>query len=183
MDTDDICVDGRFETQMRYLEDHPEVDIVGGQIEEFIGDETNIVAKRNVPLTDGEIKKCLAGRCPFNHPSVAFRKSAVEKVGGYADFYLLEDYYLWCRMAVAGCILANVEQTLVLMRTTEDSYRRRGGKKYYHSLKKLEKYKRENGITGFWKYRKNVFIRFMQCHLPNGVRGWVYKKMRKGRVK
>jgi glycosyltransferase involved in cell wall biosynthesis len=178
MDTDDICADGRFETQIRYLQEHPEVDLVGGQIEEFIGDEENIVAKRTVPLTDAEIKKYLAVRCPFNHPTVAFRKNVVEKVGGYADFYLLEDYYLWCRMAVAGCVLANVEQTLVYMRMTEGSYRRRGGKKYYQSLKKLEQYKRKNGITGFWKYRKNLFVRFMQCHLPNVIRERVYKKMR-----
>ncbi len=179
MDTDDICAEGRFETQIRFLKENPDVDIVGGQVEEFIGEESNIVAKRSVPLTDGEIKKFLKGRCPFNHPTVMFRKEAVEKVGGYEDFYLLEDYYLWCKMAVAGLVLANVEKTLVYMRMSEDSYRRRGGKKYYQSLKALECYKRKNGLIGFWKYRKNLFVRFMQCYLPNGIRERIYKKMRK----
>ena len=36
MDSDDICVPGRFEKQLAYLEAHPECDIVGGQMTEFI---------------------------------------------------------------------------------------------------------------------------------------------------
>ena len=36
MDSDDISVPDRFEKQLAYLESHPECDIVGGQITEFI---------------------------------------------------------------------------------------------------------------------------------------------------
>ena len=31
-----------------------------------------------------------------------YKKSAVEAVGSYQDFYLLEDYYLWLRMLMTG---------------------------------------------------------------------------------
>ena len=49
MDSDDICLPGRFEKQLAYLETHPECDIVGGQIAEFIDSPENIVGRREVP--------------------------------------------------------------------------------------------------------------------------------------
>lgn len=56
MDSDDISVPDRFEQQLKFFSNHSEVDIVGGNITEFIGDETNIVGKRIVPTKDSEIK-------------------------------------------------------------------------------------------------------------------------------
>ena len=34
-DSDDICVNNRFEIQLKYFEEHPETDILGGNINEF----------------------------------------------------------------------------------------------------------------------------------------------------
>ena len=39
---------------------------------------------------------------PFNHPTVVFRRSAVQAAGGYGDFPMMEDYSLWARMLLAG---------------------------------------------------------------------------------
>ena len=50
MDSDDIARPDRFEKQLHFLAANPEVDILGGQIEEFIGSPDNIVGKREVPL-------------------------------------------------------------------------------------------------------------------------------------
>lgn len=94
MDSDDIAVTDRFEKQMAYLQAHKDVDVLGGQIDEFIGETTNIVGSRIVPLTDGEIKAYLKNRCPMNLVTVMLRKAAVQKVGGYIDWYCEEDYYL-----------------------------------------------------------------------------------------
>ncbi|MCM1140284.1 MAG: glycosyltransferase [Muribaculum sp.] len=43
MDSDDISVPERFEKQIAYMQAHPECDLLGGQISEFIGEESNIV--------------------------------------------------------------------------------------------------------------------------------------------
>ena len=56
MDSDDIAVKNRFELQLAYLMNHPDTDILGGQIEEFIGEVTNIAGMRIVPLTDANCK-------------------------------------------------------------------------------------------------------------------------------
>ena len=52
MDADDICIPERFEKQLEIFANDPTVDIVGGNISEFIGDPENIVAKREVPSDD-----------------------------------------------------------------------------------------------------------------------------------
>ena len=92
MDTDDICVPDRFEKQVAFIEQHPETIIFGGQIAEFGENVNDIVAYRNVPTSAQEIIKFTQKRCPFNHMTVAYQKSAVINCGGYED--LQEDYYL-----------------------------------------------------------------------------------------
>lgn len=74
MDTDDISKPERCEVQLHYFEQHPETDIVGGDIAEFIGDESNIVGKRMVPQTNAEIREYMKKRCAFNHMSVMYKK-------------------------------------------------------------------------------------------------------------
>lgn len=116
-------------------------------------------------------------RCPMNQPTVMFKKSDVLEVGGYVDWYCDEDYYLWIRMALANKKFANTNAVLVNMRTTYDSYRRRGGRKYFQSEKKLQKYMRKNKIIGFGTYIANVTERFiLQVLMPNKLRGWIFRK-------
>ena len=55
MDSDDICIPNRFEIQLAYLKAHPEVDIIGGQMTEFVDTPDNIVGRRKVPLSNDEI--------------------------------------------------------------------------------------------------------------------------------
>ena len=103
MDSDDICLPNRFEKQLEYLEQHPDVDIVGGQMTEFIGEPKNIVGQRVVPTDNEAIYEYMKSRCALNHVTVMFRKEAVLRVGNYQDWFWNEDYYLWVRMMAGGC--------------------------------------------------------------------------------
>ncbi len=175
MDADDICVPERFEQQLKILSNN-NVDIVGGNISEFISTTENVVAYRNVPLTDYEIKQYMKKRCPFNQMTVMFKKSSVQNAGGYIDWYCDEDYYLWLRMAQNGCKMMNTGTILVNARVGEDMYSRRGGNKYFRSEAKLQKYMLDKKIIGFGTYFVNVSKRFIvQVLLPNKIRGWVFK--------
>ena len=177
MDSDDVSLPERFEKQINYLKENPDVDIMGGDISEFIDSEENVVAYRKVPVGDEEIKKYMKKRCPFNHMTVIYKKSAVLKAGGYLDFFWNEDYYLWIRMFESGAVFANTGNVLVNVRTGKDMYKRRGGVKYYKSEKALQKYMLKHKIIGFGTYFVNVTKRFIvQVLMPNGIRGWVFKK-------
>ena len=63
MDSDDICLPDRFEKQLAYMDAHPECDIVGGQMTEFIDTPDNIVGRREVPLNNEEIYEFMKSRC------------------------------------------------------------------------------------------------------------------------
>lgn len=176
MDSDDISMPDRFEKQMHYLQAHPECDVLGGQITEFIDREDNIIGKRVVPYENDEILTWLKGRCPFNHVSVMFLRSRVLKVGNYIDWYFNEDYYLWIRMAEAGCGFANLPDTLVNVRVGKDMYARRGGWRYFKSEKGLQDYMLQKRIIGLPRYLFNVICRFgIQVLLPNKMRAFVFK--------
>lgn len=182
MDADDVSLPNRFEEQIKYFKQE-KIDIVGGNISEFIGDESNIVAYRKVPMTDSKIKEYMKKRCPFNQVTVMFRKSVYEKAGGYIDWYCDEDYYLWLRMMQKGAVFANTGSVLVNVRVGADMYRRRGGMKYFKSEAKLQKYMFNNEIIGFTTYFMNVCKRLIvQVLMPNSIRGWVFKKFARKKV-
>ena len=175
MDADDICVPDRFEQQMKHISTN-EVDIVGGDIAEFIGSPENIVSYRTVLEKDEDIKQDMKRRCPFNQVTVMFRKKIVEDVGGYLDWHCEEDYYLWLRMMLFGCQMANTGTVLVHVRVGEEMYQRRGGLKYFKSEAKLQKYMLDHKIIGFFTYLVNVSKRLIvQVFLPPRIRGWVFK--------
>lgn len=177
MDSDDVSLPDRFDKQMTFLVEHPEYDIVGGQMTEFIEKEDNIVGKREVPCTNEEIYRNLKRRCPFNHVTVMFKKASVLGAGNYMDWHYNEDYYLWIRMAESGCRFANLPDTLVNVRVGVDMYCRRGGWRYFISEKGLQDYMLKKSIISLPQYLFNVGLRFMvQVAIPNRLRGYIFQK-------
>ncbi len=178
MDSDDICLPDRFEKQLAYLEAHPDVDIVGGQISEFIDSPDNIVGKRMVPTNNEDILAYMKQRCAFNHMTVMFRKEAVQKVGNYQDWFWNEDYYLWVRMMLAGCKFANLPDTLVNVRVGKDMYARRGSMKYFKSEEGIQRYMLHHHLISFPRYLYNVTGRFaIQVLMPNWLRGVAFRTL------
>lgn len=160
MDADDMSCTSRFEKQIVNFMEDKTIDIVGGQITEFVNNPDNIIGKRMVPEKDSDIKKYLKKRCPMNHVTVMFKKSAVERVGGYLDWYCNEDYYLWIRMAIAGNKFANVSDTLVNVRVGNEMSARRGGWKYFRSEAALQKYMLQNKLISLPCCLYNILVRF-----------------------
>lgn len=184
MDTDDICIPERFEIQIKYMEQYPEVDALGGQIIEFVNSPENPRGIRSVPTKPDEIVEYIKKRNPINHMTVVFRKSKVLEAGGYKDMYLVEDYYLWCRMVLKGSILANVPEVVVYARTGEDMFKRRGGFKYFLSWKAIEEFKVRNKMISRFQYIKTLSMRFiLQVLTPSMVRGFVLEKFSRRPIK
>lgn len=184
MDSDDIALPDRFEQQLRYFRANPEVDIVGGDINEFLSTTGKMVGRRAVPRSDVWIKRYMKKRCAMNHMSVMFRREAVLQAGNYIDFFWNEDYYLWIRMMRRGCVFANTGTVLMNVRVGPEMYRRRGGKRYWESEKRLQKYMLNRHIIGPWRYLLNVSQRFIvQRVLPDCIRGWVFRVFARKRVR
>lgn len=179
MDADDISLPNRFATQLAVFQENESIDIVGGQITEFIGDPSHVIGKRSVPAQDADIKAYMKKRCPMNQVSVMFKKSFVEKAGGYQDWFCEEDYYLWIRMAEANGVFANVEDTLVNVRVGDEMSTRRGGWKYFSSEARLQGYMLKKGMISLPRYLNNVAIRFGgEVLIPNRLRTKLFRVMR-----
>lgn len=176
MDTDDIAVLERCQMQLDFMNTHRDISVVGGQIEEFIGAVSNIVGKREVPITDVELKKYIQKRCPFNHMTVMFRKSDILEVGNYQEWFWNEDYYLWIRLVIAKKKLANLPNILVKVRTGIDMYQRRGGIKYFTSERNIQKLMLKEDIIGYKRYWINLSERLiLQVLMPSRLRGIVFR--------
>lgn len=177
MDTDDISKPDRCEKQLKEFAENPNLDIIGGNISEFIDTIDNRVGVRIVPQTDSEIKEYLKKRCPFNHMTVMFKKESVIKAGNYIDWFWNEDYSLWIRMYLANMTFANFPETLVDVRVGKDMYKRRGSWKYFKSEASLQWLMFKNKIISLPLCAFNVAIRFcLQVLMPNWLRGFVFQK-------
>ncbi|MDE5618166.1 MAG: glycosyltransferase [Clostridia bacterium] len=94
MNSDDIAAPDRIEKQFEYIDSHPDVDVLGGNIAEFNGNPDNAVSVRRVPQSHEDICSFMRERCPFNHMTVMIRKEAMNDAGGYKDWQFNEDGYL-----------------------------------------------------------------------------------------
>jgi len=133
MDTDDISLPNRCREQIQMFLDDPELSLVGTMIDEFYDTPDNIVSSRIVPTDHPEIKRSIRRRSPFNHPTVMFKKSAVIDAGGYGNFRRKQDLDLFSRMVNSGCKTANINKSLLLFRSNEDSFKRRKSWSYCKS--------------------------------------------------
>lgn len=126
MDSDDICLPTRCEKQLKKFDEIPDLDIVGTQIDEFMGTPENIVSSRLVPCTQAEIKEFSKRRSPFNHPTVMYRKKSIVDAGYYSGYGRKEDLELFVKMMLQlNCKAANLSEKLLLYRTSSDNLKRR----------------------------------------------------------
>lgn len=177
MDTDDICIPERFEKQIAFIEQNPDTIIFGGQIAEFGSDINDIVSYRRVPTETKAIVEFTQKRCPFNHMTVAYQKSAVLKCGGYQD--LQEDYYLWIKLVALGKKVANLPEILVYARVGNGMVGRRCGiaqaKAEWRLFKLKHQVGMQNVVSGFITFTMRVIPRL----LPTVLLTLFYKLLRK----
>lgn len=175
MDSDDISRPERCEKQLRVFNTYSDIGICSGVVEEFSESIDVIEARRIPPETQKEILAFAKKRNPFNHPCVMYRKSLVENAGGYKDFFLLEDYYLWVRMLQKGIKGYNIQEPLLWMRAGRDLYKRRAGWRYVKSQIELFKYMCESGFIGRKQYYKSISIRLLSSLMPNSFRTLLFR--------
>lgn len=122
MDADDLAHPARLERQARFLEAHPEVDLVASRVELFSEEgapgagHQRYVAWQNALLTHEDMARERFVESPLAHPSVAFRRRAVLSVGGYRECGGPEDYDLWLRAFEGGLGFAKLPEVLLRWR-------------------------------------------------------------------
>jgi glycosyltransferase involved in cell wall biosynthesis len=99
MDADDVCLPGRFATQVAYLDAHPDIGILGAAMW-LIDAAGRRFAHAAQPLGDVALRWTSMTRNPFNHPTLVLRASLLAATGQLFDeqYGANQDYDLWDRL-------------------------------------------------------------------------------------
>lgn len=98
IDADDVAHENRLLKQYNFLKNNLEVGVVGswGNV---IDSEGNIIGAIENAISNKKITRNILFKNQFIHSSVMFRKSLIEKFGGYNEAFLRsQDYELWLRL-------------------------------------------------------------------------------------
>ncbi len=179
MDTDDIALPWRFKSQVKFLDQNSEIDVVGSWVSEIDENGKFIKSVVKYPTTH---KKCLSNfRCrdPLAHPATIFRRSFFTKAGQYSEAVpFAEDTLMWYQGFMSGCVFANIPVVCLQFRRSGEIYKRRGD---IRKLGALFRYRvlRINPDLGYGvggNFCALVYL-LMQL-LPGSVKRILYDKLR-----
>lgn len=175
IDADDSSRSERFEKQVAFLDNHPEVAVLGTASRSF--DESGTLF-HGYPTTDPEVLKIdFLFSCGICHPTVMLRRAVLEEYQLFYDhaFNKIEDYELWCRMLDLGCGITNLPDVLL------DHRLHSGQVTHVYSVDMLEKLDRlhrwqlaQTGAT-FDSAEAESFLQF--CLSIRGTRSVDYKAL------
>jgi glycosyltransferase involved in cell wall biosynthesis len=115
MDADDFSLSNRLEKQVAYLENHPEIGVLGTAAT-VINASGKYLYPMDYPVSHTLLLWALCFFCPIVHSTVIFRLNLLQKHCGYtSEFPLAEDYDLWVRLS-KKTQLANLPERLLLLR-------------------------------------------------------------------
>ncbi len=117
VDPDDILMPQRLESQYLYLEDHPEVDVLGGNVMYFHGETGKDVFMSNfVTHHSGILAAYKSGDHGIQHPTVLVKTAVYKKYRYVQENFPAEDYDVFARMIHDGYRFANLSQPVNRMR-------------------------------------------------------------------
>lgn len=177
MDSDDISLPTRFAAQYKFMEEHPDIDVLGGGLQEIDENDTPGF-RRSYPVSQTRIKKYIAKANPIAH-STAFIRASIFKQGfSYDEHYRKnQDLKLWFDLLAADHNLGNLSDVVLKFRRTSDTYEKRKSK---ISLKsEYEIYtKGISRLYGSMNWRQVYpMVRYMVKSLSPGFNKFVYRHL------
>lgn len=126
IDHDDISRKDRFQLQFDFLENNPNIFVVGSALKK-IDESGNNLGEMHAPLTDEKIREIMPKKISLYHPVIMFRKDF------YKNFYrekirYCEDYDFYLRIMTDHLKMANLEECLLEYRILDKSMSRKQDK-------------------------------------------------------
>jgi len=117
MDADDIAYPSRLFSQIEYLNQNPEVTVLGS-FYDLINENNQVIGSVSLPIENTSIRSIMKYRNPICHPSVMYRRELVMQYGGYLGGLYAEDYDLWVRLSSnPNIVFHNLPKALIGYRT------------------------------------------------------------------
>lgn len=174
MDADDVSVADRFERQWELIA--AGADLVGTGMVEFERDPDVLGARRVPPVGSDRIRDHARTHNPFNHPTMMYRRAAIEAIGGYEPFGKMEDYWLGIRMIASGARTENIADPLLKYRVGSGAFERRGGLEEARTEWRLQRAMLRIGFITRGQYVRNVVVKGAYRLMPAGVKRVLFRR-------
>lgn len=175
MDADDVSLPERISKQLDFLHENPEIDVVGGAIEEI--DSSGNLRNKTVkyPITHHECRKFFRYRDPLAHPATFFKMRYFDKAKGYRPEYRKnQDTMLWFDGFMNDCKFSNLPEVVLKFRVNDSFYGRRDGYKRAKQML-LDRFK----INKSLKYDISSYVfalmMFAMTMSPTFIKKFLYK--------
>ena len=145
MDADDVALRDRFRRQIAHLQANEDISILGTQAYK-ISDSGALIGRSIVPQTPSAIRLASRHAAPFVHPTLMFRRTVWDKLGGYREFSPGADYDMLLRAIDAGFRIANLPDFLLNYRIRFDSISHRNRQRtiiHSQNIKKMHRLRLE----------------------------------------
>ena len=163
MDADDISVPERFEKQVRFLEEHPEYDLVSTGV--TVSDGEKIIGSIiKIPEPNRET---ILRQNAFSHATIMTYKRVYDALGGYSldpTVLRVEDVDLWYRFMAAGFRGYNMPEELYLILENVNAVKRRTLQSRINGAKTCSRGNKLLGYRG-WVCIKPYF-RILKAFIP-----------------
>ncbi len=146
MDADDVALPNRLKSQIEYLNEHSEIDVLGTGAEVVNTNSSKSIVFK--PENHTTILSSIEKINPFFHSSVMMRRNFVESLGGYDEKCLrAQDYDLWLR-GVDRFKYHNLQEVLMTYSSRNQSF-----KSIYYGVRVrvINSYRRDRVVIGSLK--------------------------------
>lgn len=149
LDADDQSLPDRFKTQVKFLEEHTELSMVGSSM--FVKNDSGIVGVRR--NTNKLTAQSFLKGSPFFHPTIMIRKDVLLSLGGYnTNVSRAEDLDLWFRFYKKGFKGANLGKPLYIYHENTEDLKKRTLKSAFITSKVFYKGYKSIGIPWFKRW-------------------------------
>lgn len=189
MDADDISLPERLQKQWTFLNEHPEVAMVGSDIQ--IIDENNRHVKTVKKYCPPHlIQSLLFFKCAFVHPSVLIRKDILIEFRYSADYIHAEDYFLWSQI-VFKYPVASLPEVLIKYREHQQNvsaqYRQQqedASKNIYaYHLAQLHIFPSDNELSLHYKLLRNPSsVSIFNKNERKNISVWIEKVLKQNEI-
>lgn len=165
-DADDIYISTRLEEQKDFLDNNPDVALIGGLIEYFPHNENIAKSNRyrtlkslrekslNNIVSSDDIREHLYWYCCLTHSTIMVRTEIISKVG-YIDIPVGEDYNLFYQLNKQGFKMAKLNKILAKVRVSSTSITATNKEIFYRKSLLLIK---KDEIIELFKNSNEVYI-------------------------
>jgi hypothetical protein len=174
LDCGDVSVNNRFTIQKEFLENRPDIKMVGSNVA-FVDHADKYLYTYKVPTEHKSIQRMMYLKNCFIHPSVMFRVDAVKEIGYYPTQYKYAEDYAYFFEIQRRMKTANINKVLTFSHLNVDGISSKNRKRQLKS--RLAVLLANAKFDGFFMYGfvRTALLLLIPNQLNKNIKTLIYK--------